>query len=425
MNIRFYNAKILSFNNNKFEIYDGEVHIKDTIIEYAGEHIKETDKKFDRNINLNGNLIMSGFKNAHTHSPMTFLRSYADDLPLKNWLYDKVFPMEAKLNPDYIYTFTKIAILEYLTSGITSCFDMYCNPEAIASASIDCGFRTILCGEINNFVETLESIEENYKNFNSFNPLISYQLGFHAEYTTRKEILEGVAGLSKKYKAPVFMHNSETYSEVQECIERYGTTPTVLFNHLGMFEYGGGGFHCVYLSDEDLKIFKEKNLWAVTNPASNLKLASGIAPLVTMAEKGLNLAIGTDGSASNNALDMFREMYLATVLQKIHTKDASAFPAEKVLEMAVIGSSKAMNLNNCINIEKGMTADLTVIDLNSPNMQPLNNIIKNIVYSGSKINVKLTMVNGKILYENGEFYINEDIEKLYSKANDIMRKIAD
>lgn len=420
MKIRFYNGKILVNENNSLKIIDGEVWVKDNLIDYVGNSKNNTEIKFDHEINLDGNLLMAGFKNAHSHSPMTFLRSYADDLPLHNWLYDRVFPMEKKLNSDYIYHFTKLAVLEYLTSGITSCFDMYCEPQAMADAMIDCGFRMVLCGEINNFVETIEKIEDYYNKFNSYNPLISYKLGFHAEYTTDKPILEDIAELSRKYQAPVFMHNSETSDEVNECIERYGTTPTVLFDSLGMFEYGGGGFHCVYMSEEDLKIFEKKKLWAVTNPASNLKLASGIAPISEMMKRNINLAIGTDGTASNNCLDMFREMFLVTALQKIYEKDASACPAEKVLEMAVNGGAYAMGLYDCNEIKSGKKADLIVIDMHSPNMQPVNNIIKNIVYSGSKLNVKMTMVNGKILYENGEFFIGEDAEKIYYEANKII-----
>ncbi|MGN0606999.1 MAG: amidohydrolase family protein [Oscillospiraceae bacterium] len=422
MKLRFYNARILTIENDSFKIISGELCTENDIIEYIGSE-RKSDIQFDREINLDGNLIISGFKNAHSHSPMTFLRSYADDLPLHEWLYDRVFPMEAKLNPDYIYTFTKLAIMEYLTSGITSCFDMYCQPQAMADAAIDCGFRMVLCGEINDFVETPETIEDFYNKFNSYNPLVSYQLGFHAEYTTSKHILESVAELSRKYKAPVYMHNSETSAEVAGCIERYGTTPTVLFDSMGMFEYGGGGFHCVYMSDEDYEIFRKKGLWAVTNPASNLKLASGIAPLCEMMRRNIKLAIGTDGSASNNALDMFREMYLAAALQKIYEKDAAACPAENVLKMAVKGSADAIGLEYCNNLEVGKKADMAVIDMYSPNMNPINNIVSNLVYSGSKSNVKMTVVNGKILYENGEFFIGEDAERIYREANEMAEKI--
>lgn len=422
MNIRFYNAGIITNDNNIPKIIRGELCVKNDIISYIGDEIQH-NTKFDREINLDGNIISAGFKNAHTHSPMTFLRSYADDLPLERWLSDKVFPLEKKLTPEHIYCFTKIAVMEYLTSGITSCFDMYFQPQSVAEAAADCGFRMVLCGEINNFTETPEKIDEYYNKFNSYNPLISYQLGFHAEYTSDIHILKSIAELSQKYKTPVFMHNSETEKEVSDCIRRYNMTPTMLFDSLGMFEYGGGGFHCIHMNNEDMEIFRSKKLWAVTNPSSNLKLASGIAPISEMLAGNINIAIGTDGSASNNCLDMFREMFLVTGLQKIRQKNAAACPAEKVLQMAVQGGAEAMGLYDCNELKAGKKADLIVIDMHMPNMQPVNNIVKNIVYSGSKINIKMTMVNGRILYENGKFFIGEEPEDIYRKANRFVKDI--
>ena len=190
-----------------------------------------------------------------------------------------------------------------------------------------------------------------------------------------------------------------------------------------MFAYGGGGFHCVWMSDEDIELLARKKLWAVTNPGSNAKLASGIAPLDRLAAAGIPMAIGTDGAASNNALDMFREMYLASVLQKIANKDAAAGSADRVLEMACAGGAGAMGLHDADDIAPGKLADLVVIDLHRPNMQPLNNIARNIVYSGSKENVRMTMVNGRILYENGEFFIGEAPEEIYEKADRLMEKV--
>ena len=256
----------------------------------------------------------------------------------------------------------------------------------------------------------------------NYNELISYKLGFHAEYTTKREILEGISDLAKKYKAPVFTHSSETKSEVEGCIERYGKTPTVLFEELGLWNFGGGGFHSVWLSDEDMQIYKKRGLWAVLNAGSNSKLASGIADVQKMSDMGINLAVGTDGPSSNNALDMFREMYLISVLQKLKHSDAAAMNADEILKAATVGSAKCMGLNNCDCIEKGKCADLIVIDLDRPNMQPINNITKNLVYSGSKENVKLTMINGKILYENGEF-LTVDKTEIYQKAQEVTDRI--
>ena len=420
MNIRFYNVKIL---NKNFEIQEGELHVKENRISYVGPQKTQEDlqwESWDREIDGKGNLLIPGFKNAHTHSAMTFLRSYADDLPLLEWLNQQVFPMEAKLVPEDIRHLSKLAILEYLTSGITANFDMYFYPEEIVRASVDCGFRTVLVSPFNDFSSNPQEMEENYLKYNQYHPLIHYMLGFHAEYTTGRKNLEAVARLAEKYKAPVFTHNSETLSEVQQCIERSGMTPTAYLDSLGIYHYGGGGYHCVYMSEEDLEIFRKRGLFAVTNPGSNTKLASGIAPIRKMLEMGIPLAIGTDGPASNNCLDMFREMFLVTGLAKLREKDAAALPAEDVLKMAVSGGAHAMGLPECDCLAEGKLADLVMIDLHRPNMQPENNLVKNLVYSGSKENVKLTMVNGRILYENGQFFVGEDPESIYKKANEII-----
>ena len=427
MNTRIYNASILTMTKADGAICKGEVQILENRISYVGDSASapEHTQKWDREIDAQGNLVLPGFKNAHTHSAMTFLRSYADDLPLKEWLYNRVFPMEAKLTEDDVYWCSRLAILEYLTSGITANFDMYMKNEANAKASVDSGFRTVLCGSINDFGGTVQDIEEEYLHFNHYDDseLISYQLGFHAEYTTCRDILEGMAALGQKYHAPVYTHNSETKEEVEGCMERYGTTPTAFLNSLGMFDYGGGGFHCVHMSQEDLDICKEKHIWVVTNPASNMKLASGIAPLTKMLDMGIGLAIGTDGPASNNCLDMFREMFLTTALQKVSIPDASAMDANEVLYMATAGGAGAMCLSDCDTLTAGKKADLILLDLNQPNMQPLNDISKNVVYSGSKQNVLLTMVDGKILYENGKFDVGVEPEEIYAKANESITRM--
>ena len=285
------------------------------------------------------------------------------------------------------------------------------------------GFRAVLCGDMNNFDSDYTLLEDKFLRYNKTHELISYRLGFHAEYTTSMERMRFVADLVRKYKEPMFVHSSETRAEVSGCVERYGVTPTVLFDKLGMYDYGGGAFHCVHMSDEDIAIFKNRGLTAVLNPASNLKLASGIAPVKRFIDEGIALAIGTDGAGSNNALDMFREMYLVSVLAKYRENDASAVDAAKVLEAACVGGARAMGLNDCDGIAVGKKADLTVIDLNRPNMRPINNIAKNIVYAGSKENVRLTMVNGRVLYENGEFFIGEDARKIYDEAEKIMETI--
>ena len=207
--------------------------------------------------------------------------------------------------------------------------------------------------------------------------------------------------------------DAETAREVAECRERWGKTPTELFESLGHFDFGGGGFHCVHMTEHDLDIFRARGLWVITNPGSNAKLASGIAPLRQMRELGIRMAIGTDGPSSNNALDFFREMYLAAVLQKLHCGDAAALPADDVLHMATVGGAQAMGLSDCDVLAPGKQADLIVIDLQRPNMQPVHNAARNLVYSGSKENVRLTMIAGRVLYENGAFFVGEPVQDIY------------
>ncbi len=433
MNVRFYNAKILRLKDDskhEFECIDGELWVKGSEICYIGDgkDVSSVCKGddviiWDREIDASGKLLMSGFKNAHTHTAMTFLRSFADDLPLQSWLFDQVFPREGQLTEDDCYWLNILGIMEYLTSGITSNFDMYFFPPVDAKASMDTGFRTVQTSGLNNFGGTVELMEENYHIVNEMSELTSFIVGFHAEYTTSMELMEGVAGLAQKLKSPVFLHNSETKSEVEECRGRWGKTPTQLTDELGMYHYGGGGYHCVWMDEKDFEIFKKRGLTAVTNPASNLKLASGIAPIGRYLQEGIPVAIGTDGPASNNCLDMFREMFLTTALAKVRENDAAAVPAGEVLYMATTAGARAMGLSDCDDLAVGKKADLILLDLKQPNMQPMNNIVKNIVYSGSKQNVTLTMVNGQILYEDMKFNIGFDPEEIYAKANAIIGRM--
>ena len=419
--IRFYNGKTLRFDGGAHLTAD-EVWTDGGEIVHVGAPPKEMPA-FEREIDLRGDVLMPGFKDAHTHTAMVFLRSLADDMPLDKWLSEQVWPNEAKLDEESVYDLTRLGILEYLSSGITASFDMYVKNEAYARANIDSGFRTVICSGLNNFDRDVENIEREYLRFNALHPLVSYRLGIHAEYTTSMERMEYAVSLAEKYRESCFTHLCETKAEVEGCVERYGLTPPQLLDRLGFFRYGGGGFHCCYMSEEDIALFAEKKLWAVTNPASNLKLASGVAPIERLRKAGVPLAIGTDGAGSNNALDMFREMYLAAALQKVAEADASACPAESVLEMACVGGARAMGLDDCTDIAPGMRADLVVLDLQRPNMQPENNLVKNIVYAGSKENVRLTMVDGRVLYERGEFFIGERAEEIYRRANNFIRKI--
>ncbi len=430
MKIRLYNARILTMEKNK-PVFRGEIWVKNEKIAYiatqeelAGEWARELPRiSWDIEIDCKDNLLMPGFKNAHTHSAMTFLRSYADDVPLDKWLNEKVFPLEAKLSGEDIYHLTRLAILEYLTSGITSIFEMYLTPDTIAEACLDMGMRCVLTSGLNNFSSSIEQLEAEYIKWNKKNSLISYQLGFHAEYTCSKELIYNISQLAHEYRAPVYTHLSETAKEVEECRARYGMTPIMFLDTMGVFEFGGGGYHCVHVTDSDMEVLRRRRMCVITNPASNLKLASGIAPIAEFQRRKIPVAIGTDGPASNNCLDMFREMFLVAGLSRVRENDASSPDAMKVLRMATVQGARAMRLNKADVLAKGKYADIIMIDLHQPNMQPIHNIPKNLVYSGSKSNVCMTMIGGRILYRNGEFNVGESVESIYARCDEIVRRL--
>lgn len=419
--IRLYNGLVMPMTSD-CSYFSGEVWTDGGKIVYAGPARSGVLPEFEREIDLGGDLVIPGFKNAHAHSAMTFLRSYADDLPLQSWLFDKVFPLEERLTPEAVYAFTRLAILEYLSGGMTASFDMYFHRDAYAQANIDSGFRTVICGAL-SAGDRISVAADDYAKFNSLHPLIGYLPGVHAEYTADERLLREMSELVHQLKSPFWTHNSETRSEVDGCMARHGMSPTACLDSLGLFDFGGGGYHCVWFTDDDVRIFAEKGLWAVTCPCSNAKLASGIAPLGRFEKRGVKLAIGTDGPASNNALDMFREMYLACVLQKLERQDAAACPAEGILYAACSGGARAMGLENCDCLAEGKAADLAVINMDRPNMRPVHAVAKNLVYSGTRDNVRLTMVAGRILYENGEFFVGEDPGRIYAEAEKYTREL--
>lgn len=426
MRIRLYHARLISFVNGDTKLQENmQVGIENGKIMFvcSDEDIMKDNYIWDEERDCEGNLLLPGFKNCHTHSAMTFLRSKADDLPLHEWLNETVFPAEAKLTPEDIYTFTKLAILEYLQSGITGIFEMYLTPESIAKACCESGMRITMTGGVNNFSQSVELLEQWIQKFNEPDDLVRFVPGFHAEYTCSKELLEKIAKLAGKYQMPVYAHISETKKEVEECKARYGMTPIAFLESLGMFEYGGGGYHMVHLEEDDYEIIRKRGLYAITNPSSNCKLASGIAPITRLLSKGIPVAIGTDGPASNNALDFFREMYLTSVLSKIRDEDAAALPAMDVLKMACHMGAHAMCIPESDSIAEGKNADLILLDLSQPNMQPLHNIGKNVVYAGSKNNVIFTMIHGEILYDQGEFHIGVTKEEIYEEADVILKRI--
>ena len=298
---------------------------------------------------------------------------------------------------------------------------MYYFPHEIARAAKDIGFKAVILAAPPADRVTAEEIKNTFVEIRNLDKdLIDMRLGVHAEYTTPNERLAAIKEMCDEFKMPFSTHASETLNEVNGCKERHnGLTPTELFDSLGLFKYGGVLFHNVVLTENDIKIMKDRGIYAVTCPGSNSKLASGIAPISDLVKAGIDVCIGTDGAGSNNCLDMFKEMHLLYSLAKIKENDATALNAFDILKMATVNGAKALGLKDALYIEEGAKADLMLIDLLKPNMQPINNLVSNIVYSGSKDNIKLTMINGKILYQDGKFNINEDLVELYKTVQEI------
>ena len=420
MQYRFYNARILTPDG----IIHGELRTEGDRITRVSPVSTLDYRDWDREIDLGGDLIVPSFKNAHTHSPMTFLRSRAEDMPLKDWLYKQVFPAEAKLTDEDCYYFTRLAVAEYYSGGTTYCCEMYGHTKAVAQAFADTGFGAYIGSGIFDFDggydEITKHAEKLKKEIDAL-PRVRYALAMHAQYTCGDETLKAVADLSKAFGLSVMTHLSETEDEVASCKEKYGISPVRLLAEKGVFDLGGTGFHCVHVDDEDVRIMKSLNVGAVTCPCSNLKLASGIAPLKKLLDAGLKLGVGTDGAASNNALDMFRETYLVTVLQKYLLGDAAAASAKSVYAAATDGA--AFGLEGADGLYVGARADMAVIDLSAPNMQPLNDVANNLVYAGGRHNVKMTVSGGRIVYENGELLYGEDYGALLEKCNAAAERI--
>lgn len=423
MLIRFYNVKTFV---PEVGLTDAEVWVEDGKLRLVSCVTPLIWLPWDREIDGHGNLLLPTFKNAHAHSPMTFLRSWADDMALHDWLFRQVFPNEAKLTADDCYWMTKLAIAEYVSGGIGASADMYFHLPAIAQAGAECGFRqVILEGITANNLDNLERIlSDGMKQIDGMGDgRISYRLGLHAEYTNTEASIRAMGRFAQEARMPVYAHVSETRKEVEECRARYGKSPVQVLCDAGIFDYGGTAYHCVHVDETDMRLLAEHNVHVVSCPASNLKLASGIAPLEAMRKAGLQLGLGTDGAASNNALDMFREMYLAATLSKAVTQDAAAMPAQYVLDMATKGGAHAMGLTDCDILRVGADADLMLIDLQSANMRPHNDLIPNLVYAGGKHNVLLTMVAGKILYEKGEYFLGESYDRIVTECERIVRRI--
>jgi len=383
---------------------------------------------FDKTIFGNGKMLIPGLINAHTHTPMTILRNSADDLLFDDWLFGKIIPLEDKMTGQEFYWGTMLAIMEMLRCGTTSFIDMYFFMDDLVRAVEDTGMRAVLSrgltgGESDpgardtRLQEALDAIERH-----KGHALVDFMLAPHAPYTCDEGFQRTIAQEAKRLGVPIKTHLSEGLVEMETIRNQYGCTPVELMDRVGLLSDTTIAAHCVQVSDSDIAILVERGVTVVTNPVSNLKIANGIAPIPKMLKAGVKIALGTDGAASNNTLNMFRELSVLTLIHKGVNHDATAVSAEEGFSIATKGGAKAMGRSDLGEIKPGNTADLAILNLDCPNMQPVNNPMSALAYSVSGSEVETVMVGGKILMENREFP-HIDAERVYHEVSKICTRI--
>ena len=421
MSILIKNGRIIYGEN--LDIINADIYIEGTRIAKVGKGLKLSAEYV---IDANGKVISPGFINAHTHSPMTILRGLADDLPLMEWLQKYVWPVEKKLTSKHVYWGALLGILEMIKGGTTTFVDMYFHMEEVAKVVEKAGIRAYLSYgmvdlgdeekrnvEIKKTLRLLEFINK------LDSPRIEFLFGPHAPYTCSPELLKWVRKKANETGKMITIHLNETKSEVQDIKEKYGMTPVEFLDELGFLGDDVIAAHGVWLTDKEIEILAKKGVTIVHNPASNMKLASGVMPIEKLLKAGVNIALGTDGAASNNNLDIVEEMKLAALLHKVHNLDPTLADAKTVFKMATQNGAKALGVNTGV-IKEGALADVVIFDFNKPHLRPITNVISHIVYSANGNDVETTIVDGKIVMLDREVLIVDE-----EKALDKVQKIVD
>ena len=406
------------------------VGVKDGRIAYIGQTPPEED--FGEVYDGAGKLLMPGFVNAHSHSAMTLMRGYGENLALADWLNRRIFPFEAKLDAEAIYNGTMLAAAEMLRFGIVSTSDMYFCGEAVGRAVLESGIKmnfshSVTCfddrgaKDLPVYRETMDALERYH---NAGGERLKLDLAIHAEYTSTQKVVEDMAGIAKETGLNIQLHLSETQAEQEGCKQRRGgRTPARYFYDAGVFDARCTAAHCVWLEGEDFDILKETGVTAACNPMSNLKLASGFCPATRLLEKGVNVALGTDSVASNNSLNMLEEVKLFATLFKAATGDPTAVTPKQALCAATRAGALAQGREDCGLLKEGFRADLIVLDLRGrPYLRPCHDMVNNVVFSAQGTDVCLTMVDGRVLYRDG-LYTTMDVERVACLAEASVKKI--
>ncbi len=394
-----------------FENRSVNVLIKDKKIQKIIETLSD-DIRADETVDCGGNLLIPAFYNAHCHAAMTLFRGYGEDLPLQRWLEERIFPAEEKLTFRSVYHATMLAIAEMLKAGIASFSDMYMFEDAVAEAVLATGIKANLSRSLVSFDPNVDMSQENrmieavrlaewYHGADDGRILVDFSL--HAEYTNVPKACEYVAEVAKRFKTGMQIHLSETEKEHLECIGRWGKTPTEFFRDTGVLDVPTTAAHGVWLEDGDIAILAEKKATVAHNPVSNLKLGSGVMPLRRLLDAGVNVALGTDGVASNNRLDMLRELQTAVILHKGVNRDPACVTCREIFPLATRNGAVSQRRWDCGEIKVGSRADLVLLDRHALHNMPCYDDYAMIAYSAERSDVLMTMVDGRILYRNGEY----------------------
>lgn len=430
----FKDATVITFQGKDLLILpSANVGIKN------GRIVSITDKEATdlpqtrRLIDASNKLLMPGLVNTHAHLCMTLLRGYADDFTLLEWL-KYIAPAEAATDDAMAYTAAQLGIAEMLASGITSVSDMDMQLTQAMRAAFESGINASLCNSA--FCEpsdakhtfkkdpAFQEIERASEYHMADNGRIRMDMGIHAEYTSTASLCQEIADYASKQGMRIQLHMSETAKEHQDCIQRHGYTPASFFNQAGVFDLPVTAAHCVQVTDQDIEILANKKINVSHNPVSNLKLASGIAPVNQLLKANVNVSLGSDSACSNNSLNLFEELKLMPLLQKGITRDSSSLTAQDAFKAATINGAKAQGRDQETgSIKENFYADLILLDLNTPSLTPTYDPLSTVVYSATAKDVCLTMVRGRVLYENGE-HLTLDVPKLLKEAEGYRVKLA-
>ena len=400
------NTQILTMTDQP--LFSGDILIEGNKIVAVGK-VDEQLAQGAKIIDGKGTVAMPGLVNTHVHAPMSLLRSYADNMPLMPWLEQKIWPAEEKLTDEIVYCGTQLSIMEMMMTGTTTFAEMYDHMNAVAEAVVDSGMRAHLSRGVVIFSdEQLNKLDEGIDLYRQFHgkadDRIHVWFSAHAPYTCLPPYVEKLVEQAKLHNAGMHIHVAETLSEIEQIKANYGKTPVEHLRDLGAFDVPALAAHCVHLTDNDMDILAEKKVSVAHNIVSNMKLASGIAPVTALCQKGVNVALGTDGASSNNNMNMFKEMTTAALVHKVNTMDSTAIGAYDVLKMATVNGAKALHWQDDIGtLEVGKKADLILIDIDQPHYAPWNDTVADLVYSGQGSDVKTTIINGQIVMENRQF----------------------